>query len=52
MGTRLMIDQKSVIRKKLAFLDTMIDVDRRVAIDPDLPLTMQTHGTGALSRMR
>ena len=54
MGTRLMIDQEVRDRKELAFLDTMIDVDRSaVAIDPDLPLTMpDARDWEALSRMR
>lgn len=54
MGTRLMIDQEVRDRKELAFLDTMIDVDRSsVAIDPDLPLTMpDARDWAALSRMR
>ena len=54
MGTRLMIDQEVRDKKELAFLDTMIDVDRSaVAIDPDLPLTMpDARDWEALSRMR
>jgi len=54
MGTRLMIDQEVRDRKELAFLDTMIDVDRSaVAIDPDLPLTMpDARDWEALSRVR
>lgn len=54
MGTRLMIDQEVRDRKELAFLDTMIDVDRSaVAIDPQLPLTMpDARDWEALSRVR
>ena len=54
MGTRLMIDQELRDQKELAFLDTMIDVDRSaVAIDPHLPLTMpDARDWEALSRMR
>jgi len=54
MGTRLMIDQEVRDRKELAFLDTMIDVDRSaVAIDPQLPLTMpDARDWEALSRLR
>ena len=54
MGTRLMIDQDVRDRKELAFLDTMIDVDRSsVAIDPELPLTMpDARDWEALSRVR
>lgn len=54
MGTRLMIDQEVRDRKELAFLDTMIDVDRSaVAIDPQLPLTMpDAQDWEALSRLR
>ncbi len=54
MGTRLMIDQDVRDKKELAFLDTMIDVDRSaVAIDPQLPLTMpDARDWEALSRLR
>ena len=54
MGTRLMIDQEVRDRKELAFLDTMIDIDRSaVAIDPQLPLTMpDARDWEALSRLR
>ena len=54
MGTRLMIDQEVRDKKELAFLDTMIDVDRSaVAIDPELPLTMpDAQDWEALSRLR
>lgn len=54
MGTRLMMDQDVRDKKELAFLDTMIDVDRSaVAIDPQLPLTMpDAKDWEALSRLR
>ena len=54
MGTRLMMDQDVRDKKELAFLDTMIDVDRSaVAIDPQLPLTMpDARDWEALSRLR
>jgi general secretion pathway protein D len=54
MGTRLMIDQDVRDKKELAFLDTMIDVDRSaVAIDPQMPLTMpDARDWEALSRLR
>ncbi len=54
MGTRLLMDQDVRDKKELAFLDTMIDVDRSaVAIDPQLPLTMpDARDWEALSRLR
>ena len=41
MGTRLLMDQEVREAKELAFLDTLIDVDRSmIVIDPNLPMTL------------
>jgi general secretion pathway protein D len=54
MGTRLLMDQEVRDAKELAFLDTLIDVDRSmIAIDPNLPMTMpEAQDWEALSRRR
>ncbi len=41
MGTRLMMDKDVRDKKELAFLDTLIDVDRSaIAANPNLPMTL------------
>ena len=54
MGTRLLMDQEVREAKELAFLDTLIDVDRSmIAIDPNLPMTLpDAQDWEALSRRR
>ncbi len=54
MGTRLLMDQEVREQKELAFLDTLIDVDRSmIAIDPNLPMTLpDAQDWEALSRRR
>ena len=54
MGTRLLMDQEVRDAKELAFLDTLIDVDRSmIAIDPNLPMTLpDPQDWEALSRRR
>lgn len=54
MGTRLLMDQEVRDAKELAFLDTLIDVDRSmIAIDPNLPMTLpDAQDWEALSRRR
>ena len=54
MGTRLLMDEEVRNAKELAFIDSMIDVDRSsIALDPSLPLTMpDAREWEALSRQR
>jgi general secretion pathway protein D len=54
MGTRLLMDEEVRDAKELAFVDSLIDVDRSaIAIDPDLPMTLpEAQDWEALSRRR
>ena len=54
MGTRLMMDEEVRDAKELAFLDSLIDVDRSaIALDPNLPLSMpDALSWEAMSRLR
>ncbi|MGI9470545.1 MAG: hypothetical protein ACR2NZ_03360, partial [Rubripirellula sp.] len=54
MGTRLMMDEEVRDQKELAFLDSLIDVDRSaIALDPNLPLSMpDALSWEAMSRLR
>ena len=54
MGTRLMMDEEVRDSKALAFLDSLIDVDRSaIAMDPNLPLEMpDAMSWEAMSRLR